>query len=93
MDESDSKIREFSTYLLDIGFLNGSNYIEFCKKFKEINSNSFASLGSEESDNNIDSIYFKDSASKTIVDFYKSMNEDKKKFFAINIYSKYIKKK
>ena len=93
MDESDSKIREFSTYLLDIGFLNGSNYIEFCKKFKEINSNSFASLGSEESDNNIDSIYFKDSASKTIVDFYNSMNEDKKKLFAINIYSKYIKKK
>ena len=93
MEESDSKIRDFSKYLLDIGFLNGSNFIEFCKKFKEINNNSLVSLGSEDSDNNIDSIYFKDNVTKTIVDFYNSMNEEKKKLCAINIYSKYIKKK
>ena len=93
MDKLETKIRDFSSYLMDIGFLNAYNYMDFCKKFKEMSRNSIASSGSDEVDNNLDLIYFKDNASKTIVEFYNSMNDDKKKLFAINIFAKYTKQK
>ena len=93
MDNLDNKIRDFSNYLLDLGFLNGLNYSDFCKKFKEINQTNMISSELEDMNLNIDSIYFKDNALKTIVEFYNSMTEDKKKLFAMNIFTKYTKKK
>ena len=93
MDNLDNKIRDFSNYLLDLGFLNGLNYSEFCKKFKEINQTNMISSELEDMNLNIDSIYFKDNALKAIVEFYNSMTEDKKKLFAMNIFTKYTKKK
>ena len=93
MNEIELQIKDFSNYLLELGFLNGSNYSDFGKKFKEINRNSIDSSGSEDPDKNIDSIYFKDNLCKTIVEFYNSMNEEKKKLFALNIFMKYIKKR
>ena len=93
MDDLDNKIRDFSSYLLDLGFLNSLNYNEFCQKFKEINKNNLASSEIEEIGTNISPTRFKDNASKTIVEFYNSMSEDKKKLFAKNIFTKYTEKK
>ena len=93
MDELELKVKDFSNYLLDLGFLTGLTYTEFNKKFKEINKSNVISSENEESDKKLDSIYFKDNISKTIVEFFNSMNEDKKKLWAINIFMKYKKKK
>ena len=80
MNKTQSKIKDFSNYLLELGFLNGANYSEFINKFNEINRSSNESSGSANSDKDIDSIYYKDNILKTIVEFYNEMNEDKKNY-------------
>ena len=92
-NEIDKKIKEFSNYLTEFGLLNNSCYNEFLKKFKEINENTIVSSGNEEPDKNIGLIYLKDNISKTMIEFYKAMPEQKKKLLALNIISKYNKKK
>ena len=91
-DEIDIKIIKFSDYLMEFGLLNNSCYKEFLKKFKEISENEILSSGNEETDKNIGLIYFKENISKTMIEFYKSMPEERKKLLALNIYSKYNKK-
>ena len=89
----DEKIKDFSNYLLDIGLLIGSSYNDFIKKFKEINEKEKILLDDEEPDENFDMIYFKDNMSKTMIKFYDSLNEDKKKLTTFNIFNIYSKKK
>ena len=87
------KVKEFCNYLIEIGLLNISIYKDFIKKFKEINENGVISSGNEKTDMSIGLIYFKDNISKTIVEFYNSLSEERKKIIALNIFSKYNNKK
>ena len=64
------------------------------KIFKEIsNNNLLSSSVYEETDKSLSLIYFKDNISKTIVEFYNSLSDEKKKLFAMNIFMKYSRKK
>ena len=93
-DDIDIKLKDFSNYLLDIGLLiGGSNYNEFGKKFKEINEKEKILSEDEEPNKNFDLINFKDNISKTMIKFYDSMNEQKKKLITLNIFNIYNKKK
>jgi hypothetical protein len=94
MDDNsiDSKFRDFSNYLLDIGFLSGATYTDFGKIFKEIKKNNILYSENEEGDKDNDLI-LKDNVSKAIVEFYKSMNDEKKLLHAMNIFTKYSSKK
>ena len=87
------KVKEFCNYLMEIGLLNISIYKDFIRKFKEISENGVVSSGNEETDINIGLIYFRDNISKTIVDFYNSLSDERKKVIALNIFSKYNNKK
>ena len=89
----DEKIKDFSNYLLDIGLLMFSNHNDFVNKFKEINEKEKIILDDEEPDENYDKIYFKENLSKTLLKFYDSLNEDKKKLISYNIYNIYCQKK
>ena len=91
--DMDTKIKDFANYLLDIGLLIGSSYNDFIKKYKEINEKEKIILEDEEEpDNNFDMIYFKDNISKTLIKFYDSMSEERKKLIAYNIFNKYNNK-
>ena len=93
-NELEMKIKDFSNYLIEIGLLNNFYIKDFYKKFKEINENGIiSSSGNEETDKNIELIYFKDSISKTIVEFYNSVPEERKIILALNIFSKYNERK
>ena len=92
-NDIDSKIKDFSNYLLDIGLLIGSSYNEFGKKFKEINEKEKILLDDEEVYENYDLTFFKDNISKTMIKFFDSMNEEKKKLITFNIFNTYTKKK
>ena len=87
------KVKEFCNYLMEIGLLNISIYKDFIRKFKGISENGVVSSGNEETDINIGLIYFRDNISKTIVDFYNSLSDERKKVIALNIFSKYNNKK
>ena len=87
------KVKEFCNYLIEIGLLNITFYKDFIKKFKEISENGVVYSGNEETDLSISLIYFKDNISNTIVEFYNSLNEERKKIIALNIFSKYNIKK
>ena len=90
----DSKVKDFSNYLLDIGLLIGGNiYNEFGKKYKEINEKEKILLEDEEPDENYDLTYFKDNISKTMIKFYESLNEEKKKLITFSIFNNYNKRK
>ena len=90
----DLKLKDFSNYLLDIGLLIGGNiYNEFGKKYKEINEKEKILLEDEEPDINYDLTYFKDNNSKTIIKFYESLNEEKKKLITFSIFNNYNKRK
>ena len=93
-DDIDLKVKDFSNYLLDIGLLiGGTIYNEFGKKFKEINEKEKIILEDSEPDENYDLTHFKDNISQTMIKFYDSMNEEKKKMITSNIFNKYNKKK
>ena len=92
-DNINEKIKDFSNYLLDIGLLMFSNHNDFVNKFKEINEKEKIILDDEEPDENYDKIYFKENLSKTLLKFYDSLNEDKKKLISYNIYNIYCQKK
>ena len=89
----DLKVKDFSNYLLEIGLLIGSSYNDFIKKFKEINEKQKILLEDEESDENFGLTYFKDNISETMIKFYDSMNEERKKLVTYNIFNIYNKKK
>ncbi len=89
----DLKVKDFSNYLLEIGLLIGSSYNDFIKKFKEINEKQKILLEDEESDENFGLTYFKDNISETMIKFYGSMNEERKKLVTYNIFNIYNKKK
>ena len=93
-DNIDLKLKDFSNYLLDIGLLIGGNiYNEFGKKYKEINEKEKILLEDEEPDINYDLTYFKDNISKTMIKFYESLNEEKKKLITFSIFNNYNKRK
>jgi len=89
----EAKVKAFCNYLVEIGLLNISIYKDFIKKFKEISENGIVSSGNKETDMSIGLIYFKDNISKTIVEFFNSLSEERKKIIALNIFSKYSNKK
>ena len=87
----DDTFNNFSKYLLDLGFLNKSAYDEFSKKYEEICQRKLYSSSIVLTD----SIKFwmnKTYITDTIVEFYSSLKEEKKKLLAINVYDKFIKK-
>jgi hypothetical protein len=87
----DDTFNNFSKYLLDLGFLNKSAYDEFSKKYEEISQRKLYSSSIVLTD----SIKFwmnKTYITDTIVEFYSSLKEEKKKLLAINVYDKFIKK-
>ena len=87
------EIKNFANYLMDFGLLNASGYTDFCKKFNEINKNKLMSLDFEDNDQKASLLNFKDTASKTILDYLKNLSEPRKLLIALNIYSKYTEKK
>ena len=89
----DIKIKEFALYLKDFGLLNETNINDFLKKFKNISENSISSSGILETDINVGLIYLKENLSKTMLDFYNLMTEERKKIIYLNIYSKFIQKR
>ena len=89
----DIKIKEFASYLKDFGLLNETNINDFFKKFKNISENSINSSGIYETDINVGLIYLKENLSKTMLEFYGLMTEERKKILYLNIYSKFIHKR
>ena len=89
----DVKIKEFALYLKDFGLLNETNINDFLKKFKNISENSITSSGILETDINVGLIYLKENLSKTMLEFYNLMTEERKKITYLNIYSKFIQKR
>ena len=87
------KIKDFTSYLKDIGLLSSINAPEFLTKFKNISESNIISSGEEETDFNIALIYLKDNISKTMVEICNEMSNERKKITSINIYSKYLEKK
>lgn len=87
------KIKDFTNYLEDIGLLASINVPDFLTKFKTISENNTLSSGMEETDFNIALIYLKDNISKTMVEIYDAMSNERKKIISINVYSKYLEKK
>ena len=89
----DMKIKDFSNYLLDIGLLIGTSYNDFGKKFKEINEKEKILLDDEEPDESFELTYFKDNISKTMINFYSSLSEERKKLITFQIFNIYSKKR
>ena len=87
----DDTINNFSKYLLDLGFLNKSAYDEFSKKFEEIYQRKLYS-SSIELTYSLNKWMTKTYITYTIVEFYNSLKEERKKLLAINVFDKYIKK-
>ena len=88
----EAEIKNFANYLMEFGLLNTTGYIDFCKKFNEINNNIISSE-IEDADKKIALLYFKDNASKAILEFLNNLSEPRKLLMALNIYSKYEEKK
>jgi len=87
----DDMLKNFSNYLLELGFLNYSTYKEFSKKYDEISQRKlFAShIGLTDSTQaEID----KKNITDALVEFYNSLQEERKQLLAINVFDKYIKK-
>ena len=89
----ETSVKEFANYLMDLGFLNFSLYTDFNKKFKEINENEIISSGIDKYDLNTELIFLKDNITKTMVQFYNSLSDERKQLLAFNVYEKYKKKK
>jgi len=87
----DDTFNNFSKYLLDLGFLNKSAYDEFSKKYKEISQRKLYSSNIDLT-NSIKLSINKTFITDTLVEFYNSLQEERKKLIAINIFDKYIKK-
>lgn len=92
-NELEIKIKDFSNYLMEIGLLNISCYNDFSKIFMKISENEFISSGNEETDKNIELIYFKENACKAILNFFNTISEERKKILSLNIFTKYNLKK
>ena len=75
----DLKIKQFALYLKDFGLLNETNINDFLKKFKNVSENSIMPSGIFETDINVGLIYLKENLSKTMLEFYDLMTEERKK--------------
>ena len=89
----DIKIKEFALYLKNFGLLNETNINDFLKKFKNISDKSLLSSGNFETDVNVGLIYLKENLSKTMLEYYDLMTEERKKITYLNIYSKFVQKR
>ena len=89
----DLKIKQFALYLKDFGLLNETNINDFLKKYKNVSENSIIPSGIFETDINVGLIYLKENLSKTMLEFYDLMTEERKKITYLNIYSKFLKKR
>ena len=89
----DKKLKDFSDYLLDIGLLIGTTYNDFKKKYKEINEKEKILIEDEEPDESFELTYFKDNISKTMIKFYSSLSEERKKLITFQIFNIYNKKR
>ena len=91
MSYESQKFLEFTNYLLNFGFLSGSNIQDFKEIFKSLNNyrKSF--------NNNLDPnrkylnlLFLKDNVSLCIVNFLNLMSDDKKKLLGMNLFSKFM---
>ena len=89
----DTKLKDFSNYLLDVGLLIGTSYNDFGKKFKEISEKEKILIEDEEPDESFELTYFKDNISKTMIKFYSSLSEERKKLITFQIFNIYTKKR
>ena len=87
----DDTFKNFSNYLLDLGFLNNSTLNEFSKKYEEISQRKMYNSSIELTNSTLSGIN-KNKIIDTIVEFYKSLQEERKKLLAVNVFDKFIKK-
>lgn len=85
--------KEFLDYLMEYGFISGSTLGDFKKKYEKINEEGLKPEAVKTSDEEMALIYFKDIISKTIIDFYDELSEERKKLLAMNIFNKFLSNK
>ena len=87
----DDILKNFSNYLMDLGFLNYSTYIEFSKKYDEISQRKLLASHIPMTDSTQAEID-KKNITDTLVEFYNSLHNERKKLLAINVFDRYIKR-
>ena len=87
----DDTFKNFSKYLFDLGFLNDSTLNEFSKKYEEISQRKMYISSIEPTNSTLSGIN-KNNIIDTFVEFYKSLQEERKKLLAVNVFNKFIKK-
>ena len=89
----DIKVREFALYLKDFGLLNETNIKDFLNTFLNIKENEQISSHNFKNDINLELIYLKENLSKTMLEFFNLMSEERKRITYLNIYSKFLQKR
>lgn len=87
----DDTFKNFSNYLLDLGFLSKSTYNEFSKKYEEIRQRKMYSSNIELTSSTQSGIN-KNKITDTVVEFYKSLQDERKKLLAINVFDIFFKR-
>lgn len=89
----DIKIREFAIYLKELGILNETNIKNFLMTFKNITGKDLCESNNFNNDINLELIYLKENLSKTMLQFFNLMMEERKRITYLNIYSKFLQKR
>ena len=89
----DIKVREFALYLKDFGLLNETNLKDFLSSFVNISENEQISSHNFKNDINLELIYLKENLSKTMLEFFNLMTEERKRITYLNMYSKFLQKR
>ena len=89
----DIKIREFALYLKDFGLLNETNIKDFLYTFSNLSENEEISSNNFKNDINLELIYLKENLSKTMLEFFNLMTEERKRITYLNMYSKFLQKR
>ena len=87
----DDTFKNFSNYLLDLGFLSKSTYNEFSKKYEEIRQRKMYSSNIELTSSTQSGIN-KNNITDTVVEYYKSLQDERKKLLAINVFDIFFKR-
>ena len=91
MSYESKKFLEFTNYLLNFGFLSGSNIQDFKEIFKSLN-NYRKSFNNKFDPNTkyLNLLFLKDNISLCIVNFLNLMSDDKKKLLGMNLFTKFM---
>ena len=89
----DKKVREFALYLKNFGLLNETNIKDFLSTFLNISENEQITSHNFKNDINLELIYLKENLSKTMLEFFNLMTEERKRITYLNMYSKFLQKR